>query len=126
MWEKEDADSEARNRNSGSSCVTGEAGLSEKLALDRGVKDESFMTLNLEFDWEDNNNNDKKTSCESLRTLDLTEEGFEMQDTVGGHKEEMVKTPRNKVIERATSLAESSDSEVDSFVVEESSPLVRA
>jgi len=123
MWEKEDADSEARNRNNGSSCVTGEDGLSEKL---EGVKDESFMTLNLEFDWEDNNNDGKKTSCESLRTLDLSEEGFEMQDTVGGHKEEMVKTPRNKVIERATSLAESSDSEVDSFVVAESSPLVRA
>jgi hypothetical protein len=43
----------------------------------RGLN-ESFMTLNLEFDWED-----KSRLSNSPRTLDLSE-GFEMQDTVGG------------------------------------------
>jgi hypothetical protein len=61
-------------------------------------------------------------------------EGFVMQDTMGGHSSQTsspaaaLKTPASKQrIERAittVSFAESSDSEVDSLVVQESSPLV--
>jgi hypothetical protein len=91
---------------------------------------ESLTALNLDFDWSSN-----KTSSEaaSLRTINLSE-GFEMQDTMGGHSSQTsspaaaLKTLASKQrIKRAittVSFAESSDSEVDSLVVQESSPLV--
>jgi hypothetical protein len=76
MWDN-------KKRYSSSSSGTHEE-LYEKLERvkseekDGNVLNESFMTLNLEFDWEDKNG-----LSESPRTLDLSE-GFEMQDTVGG------------------------------------------
>jgi hypothetical protein len=76
----------------------------------------SFMTLNLEFDWEDR--------TESPRELRLSE-GFEVADTVGGaaHEAQGETTPsrKTKVVDRsvlAARLAECSDSdtEVEGFV----------
>lgn len=94
-----------------------EEGEGEKKGLN-----ESSMTLNLEFDWED-----KKGDAESLHTLNLSE-GFEMQDAVGGHHGADLKTPGSagKIgkVRKSASLAESSGSEVDSLVMGEKSPLV--
>lgn len=127
MWEN-------TKRMSSSSSNTGD-GLYEKLERvkreEKEGKDlnESFPTLNLDFDWQD-----QKASSESPQTLSLTE-GFEMQDTIGGHCENtspvVSKTSplqKNPVIQRAvtsTSLAESSASSEDEFVVAENSPLVK-
>jgi hypothetical protein len=58
------------------------------------------MTLNLEFDWEDKKN---LSGMETPRTLSLSE-GFEVQDTVGGHGGMVDRTSplaRNKVVNRA-------------------------
>lgn len=115
MWE-------TTRRLSSSSSATND-GLYEQLERVKGEQseskglDESIMTLNHEFDWED-----KKHSSETPRTLSLSE-GFEMQDTMGGgaqsHSESPVATKttpmrENPIIQRAitsTSLAESSDSD---------------
>ena len=117
MW-----DSTRRLSNS-SSCRDG---LYEKLEQiqdsEENNRNESFTTLNLEFTFED-----KKDSSESPKTLSLTE-GFEMQDTMGGHSQVTTPTKNDRVIERAikaTQLSDSSDSEEDVFVSRESRPLVK-
>lgn len=84
---------------------------------------ESFMTLNLEFDFEE-----KKGRSDSPRTLSLTD-GFEMQDTKGGHLEVTTPIQNNSVIEHAiktTELGDSSDSEDDPCISRETKHLVEA
>ncbi|KAF1846700.1 uncharacterized protein K460DRAFT_406892 [Cucurbitaria berberidis CBS 394.84] len=121
MW-----DSTRRLSNS-SSC---HSGLYEKIEEIKGLDEdkdtsESFTTLNLEFHFEEK----KDRSSESPKTLSFTE-GFEEQDTMGGHSQ--VTTPSKKdkkVIERAikvTDLSDSSDSsDEDVFVSREMKPLVK-
>jgi hypothetical protein len=107
-----------------SSDSTGEDKVEEKiLETKKAEKDrnESFATLNLEWDWEE-----KKDRSDSPRTLSLTE-GFEMQETVGGNKIDEGKRMKNVTIRRAvhaTEMGDSSDSEVDSFITQEQKPLV--
>ncbi|KAH7398306.1 hypothetical protein BKA66DRAFT_199599 [Pyrenochaeta sp. MPI-SDFR-AT-0127] len=87
---------------------------------EKGPSD-SFMTLNLEFDFEE-----KKSRSDSPRMLSLTD-GFEMQDTKGGHSEVTTPSKKDRLIERAiktTALGDSSDSEDDTFVSRETKPLV--
>lgn len=82
---------------------------------------ESFMTLNLDFDWEE-----KKSRADSPRNLSI-HEGFEMQDTTGGASQTVTPLKTNQRIERAvkaTALGDSSDSEEDTFVSRETKPLV--
>ncbi|CAO2654792.1 Nn.00g115250.m01.CDS01 [Neocucurbitaria sp. VM-36] len=116
MWES------TRRLSNSSSCHDG---LYEKLEQikDSNEKDrnESFTTLNLDFTFED-----KKDHSESPKTLSLRE-GFEMQDTMGGHSQGTTPTKKDKIIERAikaTELSDSSDSDEDIFVSRESKPLV--
>lgn len=117
MWDS------TRRLSNASSC---RGGLYEKLEHAKGAEErglnESFTTLNLEF------NCDDKNDCpESLQSLSLTE-GFEMQDTTGGHCEIEVPTKRTRVITRAvhaTEVINSSDSEEDTFVSREARPLVK-
>jgi hypothetical protein len=77
---------------------------------------ESFMTLNLDFATDD-----KKALPDSPRTLSLTTEGFEMQDTMGGGDGPITKEPpvaKSLVIQKAigtTELGDSSESEDDSL-----------
>ncbi|KAF2032696.1 hypothetical protein EK21DRAFT_60281, partial [Setomelanomma holmii] len=126
MWE-------ISRRLSSSSSATHD-GLYEKLERVKGGQteakglNESFMTLNLEFDWED-----KKHSSDTPRTLSLSK-GLEMQDTVGGQSKHsspvatkttpIQKNPVNQRAITSTSLADSSDSESD-MAFEEASPLVK-
>ncbi|KAF2829440.1 hypothetical protein CC86DRAFT_454050 [Ophiobolus disseminans] len=95
----------------------------EDLEREHKGLDESFMTLNLEFDFEG-----KKTESSSLQTLNLSE-GFEMQDTVGGHVDDAVRTPpsmkRNKVIERAITSTSVAGSDSEGKDLAEGSPLER-
>ena len=89
---------------------------------EKGVN-ESFMTLNLEFDFED-----KKPRPDAPRTLSLTEGGFEMQDTTGGTSPAVTSIKTISMMERAIQAAElgdSSDSEEDTFVSRETKPLVQ-
>lgn len=98
MWEREGS--------VGSSTDSGSAELYEKLERVKNEHEkkglnESLMTLNMNFDWEENK------GAESVHSLNLSE-GLEMQDTMGGHTDTaslVVKTPpsmkRNKFIERA-------------------------
>ncbi|KAJ4368218.1 hypothetical protein N0V83_006574 [Neocucurbitaria cava] len=117
MW-----DSTRRLSNSSSS----HDGLYEKLSQikssDENDRNESFTTLHLDFTFED-----KKDPSKSPETLSLTE-GFEMQDTMGGHSQVTTPNKKDKIIQRAikaTELSDSSDSEGDVFVSRESKPLVR-
>lgn len=102
-------------------------GLYEKLEELKGAEaeekglTESFVTLNLEFDCDDKKDGDRP---ESTRTLSLTE-GFEMQDTKGGSTQPVAKSLVIKKAIDATELCDSSDSEEDSFVAGEHSPLVK-
>lgn len=101
-------------------------GLYEKLEQIKGSEEternESFTTLNLDFTFDD-----KKEHSDSPKTLSLAE-GFEMQDTMGGHSQDTTPAKKGKVIERAikaTELSDSSESEEDVFVSREAKPLVK-
>jgi hypothetical protein len=116
MW-----DSERRY----SSDSTGEDEVEERIVTPKGAADndrnESFVTLNLEWDWEE-----KKDRTDSPRTLSLNE-GFKMQDTVGGNEAGKGRDMKKVTIRRAVQaieIGDSSDSEVDSFVTAEQKPLV--
>jgi hypothetical protein len=83
---------------------------------------EEFMTLNREFDWEE-----KKERSDSTRMLSLTD-GFEMQETMGGEGKDAETDKKKAVIKKAinaTELGDSSESEVDSLLTSEQTPLVK-
>jgi hypothetical protein len=115
MW-----DSERRY----SSDSTGGDEVDERVVVTKKTdegRNESSMTLNLEFDWEE-----KKDRSDSPRTMSLTE-GFEIQDTVGRRDEGKGRSMKNVTIRRAiqaTEIGDSSDSEVHSFITGEQKPLV--
>lgn len=117
MWDS------SRRPSTSSACG---GALYEKLeqAKDRESRalDESFTTLNLDFKCDD-----KTPRQESVHSLSPGE-GFEMQDTTGGHSQSG--TPISKkhgVVTRAVKATEveSSDSEGDAFVSREAVPLVK-
>jgi hypothetical protein len=71
---------------------------------------ESFMTLNFDFPWEQ----EDKRDDESPQTLSLSE-GFEMQDTVGGSEQgNGMGMMKNLVVKRAVEEVEFGDSDSDS------------
>jgi hypothetical protein len=118
MWENTEKLSIHTSR---SSSTTSHADMCEKLARagdhpprnqeSKGLN-ESFRTLNLEFDWED------KTV--SPRTISLSE-GFEVADTTGGAHVQPVRV-RSKVVARvvaATCMADSSGSDSDGDIDDE-------
>ncbi|KAI8942545.1 hypothetical protein NX059_000605 [Plenodomus lindquistii] len=116
------------NRLSNSS--TCHEGLYEKLEEIKGADvqekglTESFVTLNLEFDFEDNKS---VHASESTRTLSLTE-GFEMQDTKGGICQPVAKSLVVQTAVDATNFGESSDEsdfEEDSLIAAEHTQLVK-
>jgi hypothetical protein len=116
MW-----DSERRY----SSDSTGEDEVEQKIVVPKGAadkdRDESFVTLNLEWDWEE-----RKDRTDSPQTLIVTE-GFKIQDTVGGNEAGKERNVKNITIKRAvqaTKIGDSGDSEVDSFVTGEQKPFV--
>lgn len=80
------------------------------------------MTLNLDFKYDD------QDGCpESLRSLSLTE-GFEEQDTIGGHSQPATPNKEHRIITgavHAMELVDGSDSEEDAFVSREATLLVK-
>ena len=77
------------------------------------------MTLNLDFPWED------KRGSESPRTLSLSD-GFEMQDTVGGHGSGTgMGMMKNLVVRRAVEEVGLGNSDGDSEVEEEGAFVAR-
>lgn len=131
MWEaprKSSSSSSSRTRNE----------LFEKLEqVKDDTKDkkadpnESFMTLNLEFEFED-----KKDLPDTPRTLSLDNEGFETQSTIGGRSEAsspvavfksnpFEKSPVVQRAIRATALGDSSDSEEEILLASDRSPMVK-
>lgn len=94
---------------------------------DNKPRDASFMTLNLDFEFEDQKDKERLDSA-SPRTLSLTSgEGFEMQDTIGGHSDHKT-TPivRNEKVVSAIkgTAVESSDEDEDPLVAMEGKPFV--
>lgn len=121
------------NRLSNSS--TCHEGLYEKLEQIKGADveerglTESFVTLNLDFDFEDKKSVHASSvhASESTRTLSLTE-GFEMQDTKGGKCQPIAKNLVIKKAIDATNLGDSSeesDFEEDSLIAAEHVQLVK-
>ncbi|KAF2855687.1 hypothetical protein T440DRAFT_464081 [Plenodomus tracheiphilus IPT5] len=122
------------NRLSNSS--TCHDGLYEKLEQIKGADveekglTESFVTLNLDFDFEDKKSSVHASSVhasESTRTLSLTE-GFEMQDTKGGKCQPIAKSLVVQKAIDATNLGDSSDDsdfEEDSLIAAEHVQLVK-
>jgi hypothetical protein len=83
---------------------------------------ESFMTLNFDWDWKDQSARDEVLTP---RTLSLSE-GFEMTDTIGGHGGlEGNKAVANVVAATRVADIGDSDSGVDEYVVGDKSPLVK-
>ena len=91
--------------------------LYSKIGDGEKMRDASFMTLNLDYEFESPS---AKKRADSPRTLSLAS-GFEMQDTVGGHVDTNTSITKNEKVDVAikkTDVGDSSDDE-DPFVAAE-------